>query len=92
MNHFISGVGCLLLYWFDAGAATAAKVECDRECLSGFLDTYLQVLKDNDSSRLPVTRNVKYTENGVRLNLDDGLWHTVSGILTMTAACLPTGT
>ena len=35
-----------------------AAVDCDRECLKGFLNTYLQALADNDSSELPVTRNV----------------------------------
>lgn len=55
-------------------------VECDRECLLGFLNKYLQALKNNDSSSLPVTKNVKYTENGVRLTLNDGLWQTVSDL------------
>jgi len=63
-------------------ANAAAPIECDRECLAGFMTTYLEALVAHDSSRLPVTRNVKYTENGVRLNLTDGLWNTVSAIPT----------
>jgi hypothetical protein len=61
--------------------AAAASADCDksRVCLQRTLDTYLDALAARDPSRLPVTRNVKYTENGVRLNLGDGLWATASG-------------
>jgi hypothetical protein len=64
-----------------AGKA-AVKVECDRQCLAGFMTRYLNALVAHDSSKLPVTRNVKYTENGVRLNLNDGLWNTASALPT----------
>ncbi|MDR1728673.1 MAG: hypothetical protein LBT74_12245 [Acidobacteriota bacterium] len=57
-------------------------IECNRQCLAGFMDTYLKALIAHDSSKLPVTKNVKYTENGVRLNLTDGLWHTVTAMPT----------
>ena len=60
----------------------ASPVECDRDCLAGFMDTYLKALVAHDSSKLPVTKNVKYSENGVRLNLNDGLWHTASAMPT----------
>jgi hypothetical protein len=59
-----------------------AAVECDRKCLAGFMTTYLNALVAHDASKLPVTRNVKYTENGVRLNLNDGLWNTASAMPT----------
>jgi len=62
--------------------SAAVPIECNRECLAGFMTTYLNALVAHDSSKLPVTRNVKYTENGVRLNLDDGLWNTVSSMPT----------
>jgi hypothetical protein len=58
------------------------NVECNRECLSGFMTAYLKALVAHDSSKLPVTKNVKYTENGVRLNLTDGLWNTASAMPT----------
>jgi hypothetical protein len=60
----------------------AVNVECNRQCLAGFMTAYLNALVAHDSSRLPVAKNVKYTENGVRLNLTDGLWHTVSALPT----------
>jgi len=60
----------------------AVYIECNRECLAGFMTTYLKALVAHDSSKLPVTKNVKYSENGVRLNLTDGLWHTASAMPT----------
>ena len=79
MIRLLVYIGCLALFLSGVNV-NAAQPDCDRACLTGFLDTYLQALKGNDASSLPVTRNVKYTENGVRLNLNDGLWHTVSGL------------
>ncbi len=65
-----------------ASAEVKVNIECDRKCLAGFMTTYLNALVAHDSSKLPVTKNVKYTENGVRLNLTDGLWHTASALPT----------
>jgi hypothetical protein len=58
--------------------ARAAEGHCDRDCLSGVMNAYLQALVKHDPSALPTTRNIKYTENGVRLALGDGLWQTAS--------------
>lgn len=45
-------------------------------------ETCLETLVAQDASKLPGTRNVKYTENGMRLNLTDGLRQTASAIPT----------
>ena len=59
--------------------AAQSRVSCERACLTGFLDRYLDALVAQDPSRLPLARTVKFTENGQRLDLGDGLWHTVTG-------------
>jgi hypothetical protein len=64
---------------FARGANAPAEPSCDRACLDGFVDRYLDALAANDPSRLPVTANVKFTEDGQRLNLGDGLWNTCTG-------------
>jgi hypothetical protein len=74
---FLAGILC-----FSMTVNAAAPNECDRACLAGFMNTYLKLLVAHDSSKLPVTKNVKYTENGVRLNLTDGLWQTASAMPT----------
>ncbi|HEX4025416.1 MAG TPA: hypothetical protein VHX52_12075 [Steroidobacteraceae bacterium] len=61
----------------QANAASAAS--CDRACLEGFVDQYLDALLAHDPARLPVTKDVKFTENGQRLELGDGLWRTMTG-------------
>ena len=62
--------------------AAAAEVACNRDCLAGFMTTYLNALVKHDAASLPTTRNVKYTENGVRLTLGDGLWQTAAALPT----------
>src|SRR5690606_3661195 len=39
---------------------------------------YLAAAKAHDPSRLPLDASVKYTENGQRVNIGDGLWRTFS--------------
>ncbi len=51
---------------------------CDRACLTDVLDQYLAALVARDASGLNLHYSVKYTENGQRLNLTDGLWRTFS--------------
>lgn len=83
MKHIrLASFVALALLCFCFAANAAGKVECDRQCLAGFMTTYLNALVVHDSSKLPVTKNVKYTENGVRLTLNDGLWHTASALPT----------
>jgi hypothetical protein len=70
----------LLCFSFTVGAI--GKQDCNRECLAGFMTKYLDALIAHDASKLPTTKNVKYTENGVRVNLNDGLWNTASAMPT----------
>jgi hypothetical protein len=67
---------------FSLAANAAVNIECNRQCLAGFMTTYLKALVAHDASKLPVTKTVKYTENGVRLNLTEGLWQTASAMPT----------
>jgi hypothetical protein len=57
----------LALLSFRIAANAAGKVECNRECLAGFMTTNLNALVAHNSSKLPAAKNIKYTENGVRL-------------------------
>lgn len=66
----------------SAAAAQAADTGCNRACLAGVMSSYLQALVSHDPSKMPARRNVKYTENGVRLNMGDGLWQTASAMPT----------
>jgi hypothetical protein len=59
-----------------APAGSQAGASCDRACLNNFVDQYVDALVAHDPSRLPVTKFVKYTENGQHLELGDGFWRT----------------
>jgi hypothetical protein len=60
-------------------AQSAMPPACDRACLNGFVDQYLDDVVAHDPSRLPVTKFVKFTENGQKLELGDGFWRTATG-------------
>lgn len=61
-----------------AASGWAAEAPCDRTCLNGFIDQYLEAVTAHDAGRLPLAQAVRFTENGQRLNLNDGLWNTAS--------------
>ncbi len=54
---------------------------CDRACLEGFIDRYLHAMMDNEVRDDLFARDVKFTENGIRLPLGgEGLWHGMSSV------------
>ena len=53
---------------------------CDRTCLEGYLERYLDAMLANEVNPKLFARDVKFTENGVRLPLgNEGLWFGMSG-------------
>ena len=72
---------CTLTLVASARAAAAGGAEkCDRVCLSGYITKYLDALVAHDPTRLPVTQNVRFTENGVSVPLGEALWVTIGGL------------
>ena len=53
---------------------------CDRDCLKGIVDQFLEAIVAHDSSKAPFAANARYTENGQQLALNDGFWATASGL------------
>ncbi len=54
--------------------------ECDRACLYGLIDQYVDALAHKDVSRVAWARNARYTENNVELQPGDGVWGTITGM------------
>ena len=54
-------------------------MRCDRACLEPFVDKYLDAMVAHNPAKAPFARGVKFTENGQRLELGDGLWNTMTG-------------
>jgi hypothetical protein len=65
----------------EPGERSAVPSDCDRTCLIGFVKDYMQALVKKDASRLPLAKNVRFTENNVEMPLgNEGLWGTITGI------------
>ena len=62
-------------------AQLSAQENCGRACLEGFVDRYLEAMLEQEIDDDLFAREVKFTENGIRLPLGgEGLWYGMSGI------------
>src|SRR5690606_29969785 len=66
------------------GAANGPDLsaECDRACLETLVDDYLSALAARDPSGLTLAGDVRFTEQGVHLDVGQGLWRTADGVGT----------
>ena len=69
--------GAALLAAFVGPSARAQSGACDRACLEGFVDRYLDALAKHDPSAVPLSAGVRFTENGQRLGIGDALWRSM---------------
>jgi hypothetical protein len=72
-------LGFLLATALPAQNGNGKSGECDRPCLEGFVDRYLDAVTAHDPKLVPLTKNVKFTENGQKLLIPDGLWNSMVG-------------
>jgi len=57
-----------------------AAAPCDRECLRGIMTQYLNAVIAHNPDKLPLAKNVRFTENCVDTRLGDGIWKTSSAL------------
>jgi hypothetical protein len=63
------------------GASTGPiPLDCNRACLEGLVNQYLDAVVAHDPSRLPLSKDVMYTENSQVIDVGDGFWKTAGGI------------
>ncbi len=55
-------------------------LNCDRACLENLIDQYLAALVAHDPKRLPLSADVKYSENDQLMDVGDGFWKTVESV------------
>ncbi len=55
------------------------SVPCDRACLERVVDQYLDAMTAHDPKLAPLAKDIKFTENGQKLVLPDGLWNSMVG-------------
>ena len=83
-SHGLIGFNTMRTKLFVIAIALAATLAgqsktCDRACLEPFVDKYLDAMVAHDPAKAPFAKGVKFTENGQRLELGDGLWNTMTG-------------
>jgi len=63
------------------GGVPLPERECQRECLEGFVDRYLQAMADGTVDPALFDPATRFTENGIQLPLgNEGLWATTSAV------------
>jgi hypothetical protein len=61
----------------SAGAQASTAEICNRACLEGFVDRYLEAVISNQPTAVPLSPAVRFTEDGQQLVIGDGLWNTM---------------
>lgn len=79
---------CLLLSFVAGGCSSTTETTdstqgsaepCDRACLEDFVEQYFDAAIAHDPGLLPLSPDVKFTENGQRLRLPDAHWKIMTG-------------
>jgi hypothetical protein len=69
----------LIFFLVPVVHAQGTGSSCDRKCLEGYINRYIDAMLDNNPTLELFSRDCKFTENGVRLPLgNEGLWITMS--------------
>jgi hypothetical protein len=75
----------LAAFSFDALLVSCAPspsptIDKTKQSLINVTNLYLDSLVTNDPSKLPVSSNIRFTENGNEIKLGESLWQTATGI------------
>jgi hypothetical protein len=62
-----------------SGSTGPIPLDCNRACLENLIDQYLKAVVARDPSKLPLSEDVKYSENYQMLKIGDGFWKTAEG-------------
>jgi len=62
-----------------SGSTGPIPLDCNRACLENLVDQYLKAVVAHDPSKLPLSEDVKYSENYQMLKIGDGFWKTAEG-------------
>jgi hypothetical protein len=71
----------LVLGCNTAAIAQTSGQACTRENLKAMTDKYLAALEAHDPSSLPLASGVRYTENGMVVDVGKGLWETAGKLM-----------
>src|SRR5262245_63565462 len=63
-----------------SGSTGPIPLDCNRACLENLIDQYLKAVVAHDASKIPLSEDVKYSENYQMLKIGDGIWKTAEGV------------
>jgi hypothetical protein len=84
MNRKVSSLFAVIIGLAGCGAVNsavqAASPTCDRACMTGLLDQYVDAVVAHDPAKLTLaTGAVRFTEDSKDAKLGEGVWKTVTG-------------
>jgi hypothetical protein len=68
------GAGLAAILALLAGGDARAQADCNRACLTGFVDTFYTALAANTPATVPLAATAKITHNGRVMKLDQAFW------------------
>jgi len=78
LSYALSSTFSALALAAAIGSSTSAMAQdCDRACLEGMVERYFDAVTDNNPAALPLAADARFTEDGQRLVIGDGLWNTM---------------
>ena len=87
MKNTLCGTVCALLVGISIAGSAAGQARlwdrpgpCDRACLEGIVDRYLDAMVAHDPHAAPLADGVKFTENTETLPIGQGLWTSATGV------------
>jgi hypothetical protein len=94
MTGFCTGCALAAATLLAAGAAQAQnqsniQYDCDRACLTGFVDAFVDGLLANDTGRVPLAPDAKVTLNGDVMPLADTFWPEAESVTGRTDIANP---
>lgn len=78
MKNFVT---CLMscTVFATVSVTTVAAQPCDRECLKGFLTQYIEAMLADDIASLPLSSDVRFTEDCEEMQPGEGYWKEAEG-------------
>ena len=68
---------CAFVGLLSSSAFAATPATCNRACLEGFVEHYLDAVTENRPDKVALAPGVRFTEDGQQLVIGDGLWNTM---------------
>ena len=65
-----------------AAQTSPPSMTCDRACLKGVIDQYLNALVAHDPTRAPLAPDARFAQDNQPLHVGEALWLTASGLGT----------